>query len=235
MSLNFACFVTGTDTGVGKTLISSALLHGLSQAGLKTVGMTPLAAGAEMRDGGLYNDDVAALEGASSLSVSRELVVPYLLREPAAPHIAAALEHTAIDPQRLLTAYAQLTSQAEAVVVEGVGGFRVPLTDDFDTADLAEKLQLDVILVVGLRLGCLNHALLTAEAITARGLRLAGWVANEIDPTMLHQQGNIDALRSRLSAPLLGRVPYIAQASAAAAAQYLDFRWTGVVPAEFRP
>jgi dethiobiotin synthetase len=235
MSLNFACFVTGTDTGVGKTLISSALLHGLSQAGLKTVGMKPLAAGAEMRDGGLYNDDVAALEGASSLSVSRELVVPYLLREPAAPHIAAALEHTAIDPQRLLTAYAQLTSQAEAVVVEGVGGFRVPLTDDFDTADLAEKLQLDVILVVGLRLGCLNHALLTAEAITARGLRLAGWVANEIDPTMLHQQGNIDALRSRLSAPLLGRVPYIAQASAAAAAQYLDFRWTGVVPAEFRP
>jgi dethiobiotin synthetase len=188
-----------------------------------------------MRDGGLYNDDVAALEGASSLSVSRELMVPYLLREPAAPHIAAALEHTAIDPQRLLTAYAQLTSQAEAVVVEGVGGFRVPLTDDFDTADLAEKLQLDVILVVGLRLGCLNHALLTAEAITARGLRLAGWVANEIDPTMLHQQGNIDALRSRLSAPLLGRVPYIAQASAAAAAQYLDFRWTGVVPAEFRP
>ena len=232
MSLKFACFVTGTDTGVGKTLISSALLHGLSQAGLKTVGMKPLAAGAEMRDGVLYNDDVAALEGASSLSVPRELVVPYLLREPAAPHIAAELEQIAIEPQRLLDSYAQLTSQAEAVVVEGVGGFRVPLTDDFDTADLAKKLQLDVILVVGLRLGCLNHALLTAEALAARGLRLAGWVANQIDPAMPHQQGNIDALRSRLSAPLIGRVPFMAQASAAAAAQYLDFRWTGVVPAE---
>jgi dethiobiotin synthetase len=109
----------------------------------------------------------------------------------------------------------------------------VPLTDDFDTADLAKKLQLDVILVVGLRLGCLNHALLTAEAIAARGLRLAGWVANQIDPAMPHQQDNIDALRSRLSAPLIGMVPYMAQASAAAAAQYLDFRWTGVVPAGF--
>jgi len=233
MSLKFACFVTGTDTGVGKTLISSALLHGLSQAGLKTVGMKPLAAGAEMRDGALHNDDVAALEGASNLSVPRELVVPYLLKEPAAPHIAAALERITIDPQRLLSAYAQLTSEAEAVVVEGVGGFRVPLTDDFDTADLAKKLQLDVILVVGLRLGCLNHALLTAEAIAARGLRLAGWVANQIDPAMPHQQDNIDALRSRLSAPLIGMVPYMAQASAAAAAQYLDFRWTGVVPAGF--
>ena len=233
MSLKFACFVTGTDTGVGKTLISAALLHGLAQASLKTVGMKPLAAGAEMRDGRLYNDDVAALEGASSLSVPRELVVPYLLREPAAPHIAAALEHTAIDPQRLLTAYAQIAAQADAVVVEGVGGFRVPLTDDFDTADLAEKLQLDVILVVGLRPGCLNHALLTAEAIAARGLRLAGWVANQIDPAMPHQQDNIDALRSRLSAPLLGIVPHMAHASAAVAAQYLDFRWTGVVPAEF--
>ena len=233
MSLKFACFVTGTDTGVGKTLISSALLHGLSQAGLKTVGMKPLAAGAEMRDGDLYNDDVAALEGASSLSVPRELVVPYLLKEPAAPHIAAALERIAIDPQRLLSAYAQLTSEAEAVVVEGVGGFRVPLTADFDTADLAKKLELDVILVVGLRLGCLNHALLTAEALAARGLRLAGWVANQIDPAMPHQQDNIDALRARLSAPLIGMVPYMAQASAAAAAQYLDFRWTGVVAAEF--
>ena len=234
MSLKFACFVTGTDTGVGKTLISAILLHGLAQAGLKTVGMKPLAAGAEMRDGTLYNDDVAALEGASSLLVPRELVVPYLLREPAAPHIAAALEHTVIDPQRLLTAYTQIAAQADAVVVEGVGGFRVPLTDDFDTADLAEKLQLDVILVVGLRLGCLNHALLTADAIAARGLRLAGWVANQIDPAMPHQQDNIDALRSRLSAPLLGIVPHMAQASAAAAVQYLDFRWTGVVPAEFR-
>lgn len=233
MHLKFACFVTGTDTGVGKSLVSSALLHGLSQAGLKTVGMKPLAAGAEMRDGVLHNDDVAQLEAASSLSVPRELVVPYLLREPAAPHIAAALEQITIDPQRLLTAYGQIAAQAEAVVVEGVGGFRVPLTDDFDTADLAEKLQLDVILVVGLRLGCLNHALLTAEAIAARGLKLVGWIANQIDPAMPHQQDNIDALCQRLSAPLLGVVPHLPQASAALAATYLDFRWTGAVPADF--
>jgi dethiobiotin synthetase len=231
--LKFACFVTGTDTGVGKTLISSALLYGFSQAGLKAAGMKPLAAGAEMREGVLHNDDVFQLEAASSLALPRDLVVPYLLREPAAPHIAAALEQTAIDPQRLLSAYAQIAAQAEAVVVEGVGGFRVPLTDDFDTADLAEKLQLDVILVVGLRLGCLNHALLTAEAIAARGLRLAGWVANQIDPAMPHQQENIDALSQRLSAPLLGVVPHMAQASAASAARHLDFHWTGVVPAAF--
>jgi dethiobiotin synthetase len=234
MRLKFACFVTGTDTGVGKTLISAALLHGLSQAGLKTAGMKPLAAGAEMREGGLHNDDVSQLEAAANLSLPRDWVVPYLLREPAAPHIAAALEHAAIDPQRLLDAYAHIAAQAEAVVVEGVGGFRVPLTDTFDTADLAEKLQLDVILVVGLRLGCLNHALLTAEAIAVRGLKLAGWVANQIDPAMLHQQENIDALCQRLPAPLLGVVPHMAQASAASAACYIDFRWTGVVPAEFR-
>ena len=222
MRLKFACFVTGTDTGVGKTLISSALLHALSQAGLNTVGMKPLAAGAEMRDGALYNDDVASLEAASSLSVPRELVVPYLLREPAAPHIAAALEHRTIDPQRLLQAYSQLSSEAEAVVVEGVGGFRVPLTEDFDTADLAEKLQLGVILVVGLRLGCLNHALLTAEAIAARGLTLVGWVANQIDPAMPHQQDNIDALRSRLSAPLLGVVRWMDVPTAAEAAASME-------------
>ena len=233
MNLKFACFVTGTDTGVGKTLISSALLHGLSRAGLQTAGMKPLAAGAEIRDGVLHNDDVFELESASSLSLPRDLTVPYLLREPAAPHIAAALEHTAIDPQRLLSAYAQIAAQAEAVVVEGVGGFRVPLTDDFDTADLAEKLQLDVILVVGLRLGCLNHALLTVEAIAARGLKLAGWVANEIDPAMPHQQQNIDALSQRLPAHLLGVVPHMSQASAARAAACMDFSWTGVVPADF--
>ena len=234
MPLKFSCFVTGTDTGVGKTLVSSALLHGLSAAGLKTVGMKPLAAGAELRDGVLFNDDVAQLSAASSVQVPQELIVPFLLREPAAPHIAASLEHIAIDPSRLFSAYAQLADQAEAVVVEGVGGFRVPLTDDFDTADLAEKLQLDVILVVGLRLGCLNHALLTAEVIAARGLHLAGWVANEIDPAMPHQAANVQALRQRLAAPLIGVVPYQPDASAAQTAGCLDFHWTGVMPDGFR-
>lgn len=222
MSLQFACFVTGTDTGVGKTLISAALLHHLSQAGLKTAGMKPLAAGAEMHNGVLHNDDVAQLEAASSLSLPRELTVPYLLREPAAPHIAASLEHRVIEPQHLLSAYAQITERAEAVIVEGVGGFRVPLTDDFDTADLAAQLGLDVILVVGLRLGCLNHALLTAEAIAARGLRLGGWVANQIDPAMPHQAANLDTLSSRLPAPLLGGVRWMTVPSAAEASASID-------------
>lgn len=222
MTLKFACFVTGTDTGVGKTLISSALLHRLSQTGLKTAGMKPLAAGAEMRNGELYNDDVASLAAASSLSLPHDLIVPYLLREPAAPHIAASLEQKVIEPQRLLDAYTQITESADAVVVEGVGGFRVPLTDDFDTADLAARLQLDVILVVGLRLGCLNHALLTAEAIAARGLKLTGWVANQIDPAMPHQAANLEALSQRLPAPLLGVVRWMTVPSASEAAASID-------------
>ncbi len=145
------------------------------------------------------------------------------------PHVAAKLENVQIDPAVLVDAYRQVAAQAPAVVVEGVGGFRVPLTDDFDTADFSAALQLDVILVVGLRLGCLSHALLTAEAIAARGLRLAGWVANQIDPAMPHQADNVLALQDRLSAPLLGVVPWMAVPSPAQAAGAIDFslldRW----------
>lgn len=222
MSLRFACFVTGTDTGVGKTVISAALVHALGQQGLLAAGMKPVAAGATEVNGLRENEDVTLLAQASAPGVPRALIAPCVLLEPAAPHVAAALEHTVIDPAQLLAAYAALAAQTEAVVVEGVGGFRVPLTPSFDTADLAARLGLDVILVVGLRLGCLNHALLTAEAIAARGLRLAGWVANEIDPAMPHQQGNLQALQERLVAPCLGVVPWMAQPSAAAAAAHLE-------------
>lgn len=225
----FACFVAGTDTGVGKSLISAALLHALGRAGLPAVGMKPIAAGAELRDGALWNEDVALLASESTFALPQSLTNVYLLREACAPHVAAQLENTAIDPKVLLAAYRQVAAQAPAVVVEGVGGFRVPLTDDFDTADFSAALQLDVILVVGLRLGCLSHALLTAEAIAARGLRIAGWVANQIDPAMPHQADNVLALQQRLSAPLLGVVPWMAVPSPAAAAAALDFsvldRW----------
>ena len=225
----FACFIAGTDTGVGKSLISAACLHALGKAGLQAVGMKPLAAGAEMRDGELWNEDVALLASESTLSLPRALTTSYLLREACAPHVAAQLEGVQIDPALLLDAYRQVAAQAPAVVVEGVGGFRVPLTDEVDTADFSAALQLDVILVVGLRLGCLSHALLTAEAIGARGLRLAGWVANQIDPAMPHQADNVLALQRRLSAPLLGVVPWMAQPSPAQAAGALDFslleRW----------
>ena len=150
------------------------------------------------------------------------MTTPYLLREPAAPHIAAALEHVQIDPAKLLLAYQQVAQITEAVVVEGVGGFRVPLNDQVDTADLAGQLGLEMIMVVGLRLGCINHALLTAEAIASRGLKLAGWVANQIDIDMPHQKANLQALRERLPAPLIGVVPWMKVPGAAMAADYLD-------------
>ncbi len=218
----FSCFVTGTDTEIGKTLISGALLHALGAAGVRAAGMKPVAAGAEERDGVLRNEDVDFLYEAAPLKLPRELTTPYLFRTPAAPHIAAALEFQPIEPRRIVAAYEQVRAQAEAVVVEGVGGWRVPLTNSYDTSDLARQLGLPVILVVGLRLGCINHALLTAEAIAARGLRLAGWVANTVDPAMGHADGNVEAIVARLDAPLLGRVPRLAQPTAAAAAACLD-------------
>lgn len=222
MSLKFSCFITGTDTGVGKSLVTAAFLNALSRVGVPAVGMKPLAAGAELRDGELFNDDVALLASESTFSVPRELTTSYLLKEACAPHVAAELEHAVIDPAVLTRAYAQVAASAPAVVVEGVGGFRVPLTDRVDTADFAVELGLDVILVVGLRLGCLSHALLTAEAVVSRGLKLTGWVANQIDPAMPHQAANVEALRTRLPAPLLGIVPWMTVPSPAAAAGALD-------------
>ncbi len=223
MSAKFSCFITGTDTGVGKTLISAGFLHALGRTGVKAAGMKPVAAGTEIRDGQLWNEDVALLADASTLHLPRELTTSYLLNEPCAPHVAAKLQNVSVDFSVLTRAYQEVAAAADAVVVEGVGGFRVPLTDDIDTADFAAALQLDVILVVGLRLGCLNHALLTAEAIAARGLKLAGWIANQLDPAMPHQTDNVQALQHRLAAPLLGVVPWMSVPSAALAADVIDF------------
>ena len=234
MSLRFSCFVTGTDTGVGKTLISAAMLNALGRLGLQAVGMKPVAAGTLVRDGQTWNEDVALLAEQSTLAVDATLTTSYLLNEPCAPHVAARLEDVTIAPAVLRQAYQQVAAQAEAVVVEGVGGFRVPLTDDFDTADFAVELGLDVILVVGLRLGCLNHALLTAEAIAARGLRLTGWIANQIDPEMPHQADNVQALQQRLSAPLLGVVPWMSVVAPARAADAIDFSFLDSWPRSSR-
>jgi dethiobiotin synthetase len=223
MGLRFSCFVTGTDTGVGKTLVSSAFVHALTRSGVKAVGMKPIAAGSTEIDGRLANEDVDTLAAEAGIVLPVQMTSPYILREACAPHVAAALEGVRIEKAVLLDAYRQTAERAEAVVVEGVGGFRVPLTDDFDTADLAAGLQLDVILVVGLRLGCLSHALLSAESIAARGLKLVGWVANQVDPAMLHQQASVAALQARLPAPLLGVVPWMATPSAAAAREHIAF------------
>jgi dethiobiotin synthetase len=222
----FACFVTGTDTEIGKTLVSAAILHKLVQAGQRACGMKPIAAGAVMRDGRLHNDDADMLAAAGNVNLPQHITTPFLLREPAAPHIAAALENKAIDPVTILTAYAEILAASDATVVEGVGGFRVPLTDALDTADLAAQFNLPVIMVVGMRLGCISHALLTVEAVVRRGLVLAGWVANEIDPAMSFVDENIEALVQRIPAPLLGRVPRLPNPSAAAAAEFINL--TGV-------
>jgi len=217
-----AYFVTGTDTEIGKTLISSALLHALATTGVRAAGMKPVAAGLELRDGLWCNEDVERIAAAANVVLPQQLATPYLLREPASPHIAAALEGVRIEVAHIRQCYEQVASQADAVVVEGVGGFCVPLSEQENTADLAQQLGLPVIMVVGLRLGCINHACLTAEAIAARGLTLAGWVANLVDPHMRHVDANVQTLIRHLPAPLLGRVPTLPAATAAAAAAHLD-------------
>lgn len=205
-----AYFVTGTDTGVGKTTISSALVHQFAALGLRSVGMKPVASGCVLQDGVLLSEDVQQLKAASNLTLPLSDINPYAFEPAIAPHIAASQAGAEIDLSVIQAAYARLEAAADVVIVEGVGGFRVPLNDTVDTADLAVALGLPVILVVGLRLGCINHALLTAEAIAARGLKLAGWIANRIDPAMSMQEENLQALSLRLQAPCLGVVPWVA-------------------------
>jgi dethiobiotin synthetase len=202
-------FVTGTDTEIGKTLIACALLHAFRDHGLTAIGMKPVAAGASPGDAGLINDDVEALLAASSVAPDRDVVNPYLFTDPVAPHIAAADEDRIIDSDHIVDSYRQLAALADVVVVEGVGGFRVPLGDGFDTADLARRLALPVVMVVGLRLGCINHALLTAEAIRNRRLECVGWVANQVDPDMRRQAENLAALDALLGMPRLGTVEHL--------------------------
>lgn len=219
----FSCFVTGTDTEIGKTLISSTLLYALAQAGVRAAGMKPVAAGMQWLEGAWHNEDVDRLAHVAALELPLTLTSPYLFREPIAPHIAAHNEGVTMRVQHIVDCYAAVVAQAEAVVVEGVGGFCVPLSEDADTADLAGHLALPVVLVVGMRLGCISHSLLTARAIKAQGLRLAGWVANTVEVGMPYQAENIETLRTRLDAPLLGVVPRLDDPSAQAVASHLDF------------
>ena len=201
-------FIAGTDTGVGKTLIACALLHRLRQRGLKAVGMKPIAAGCERTAEGLINEDVEALRAASSIALPREAINVYAFEQPIAPHLAAANEGLRMDLGVIERRFVDLAARADAVIVEGAGGWLVPLNATQTFADLALRLDLPVVLVVGMRLGCLNHALLTAEAIVARGLRMAGWVANHVDPAMACPEENVRSLQQRLSCPLLGRIPF---------------------------
>ncbi len=223
-----SCFVTGTDTGVGKSLVAGALVRTQVLQGWRVAGMKPVAAGATWQpdpqgQGGQWrNEDVELLAAASNVVVARSALCPYVLEKPLAPHIAAELAGIELDREVILRAYARLRAQSDAVVVEGVGGFRVPLAPGFDTADLACSLGLPVVLVVGLRLGCLNHAALTAEAIAARGLYLAGWVANCIDPRMSQPERNLATLAGLLHAPCLGVIPHLANPRVEGALAHLD-------------
>lgn len=212
-------FVTGTDTGVGKTLISVALLHGFSARGRCVAGFKPVAAGGD--EAGV-NEDVAQLLAASSPVLTVEQINPYYFPAAIAPHLAAQATNIQIETDDIVAAYQSLAATVDEVIVEGAGGFCVPLNDHQTTADLAKALKLPVILVVGMRLGCLNHALLTQQMIADCGLKFAGWVANEVAPDMPYLTENIQALKMRLTAPLLGVVPFQAQAHAGITASYLD-------------
>lgn len=211
-------FVTGTDTGVGKTRVAVALIHALRARGLRVAGMKPVAAGAAP---GALNEDVVALRTASNVEAPLEDVNPYAFDAPIAPHIAAAAAGVRIDIERIAAACARLAARADAVVVEGAGGWRVPLDAETDMADLAVRLGLPVVLVVGLRLGCLNHARLTAEAVRARGLPWAGWIGNRLEAAMPHEVENVAALRARLPGPCLGIQPFMPDLRAADAPDWL--------------
>jgi dethiobiotin synthetase len=221
------CFVTGTDTGVGKTLCAAALLHALRAHHRRVVGMKPVAAGAVCIEGKPVSEDALALRAASSVRVDPELDNPVLLPQPLSPHISAQRAGVHIDIGEIRRRYLQLEAQADFVVVEGAGGFLVPLTPPQTGADLAAALALPVVLVVGMRLGCLNHALLTTAAIRARGLELAGWIANRIDLAMQAQEENIAYLREQLQAPLLADVARRAHPDASQIELHLPPAWRG--------
>jgi dethiobiotin synthetase len=211
-------FVTGTDTGVGKTLVACALLEAFRSAGKSAVGMKPVAAGRE----GAHWADVEALCGSSNVRAPAASVNPYAFDPAVAPHIAAERAGTQIDLQKIRSAFAELSALADVVIIEGAGGFLVPLNPRETTADLARSLGAPVVMVVGMRLGCLNHALLTHAAVLAAGVPCVGWVANCIVEHMSERPGNVRALAERLDCPLLGEIPYMAQLSARNAARFLD-------------
>ena len=212
-------YITGTDTGIGKTLVSCGLLYALADRGIRASGFKPVSAGVTETG---FNDDAIALRQASGVEVAIEQVNPYCLDPAIAPHIAAQRSGARIDLAIILSLYDRLAGQADTDVVEGAGGILVPLNESQNNADLAKALDLPVIVVVGMRLGCLNHALLTVRALEDYGLKCAGWVANVLDRHMEALQENIDALRERVAAPLLAVVPYMPEPDAKVVSRHLD-------------
>lgn len=203
-------YITGTDTGIGKSVASAALLHALRARGLRAVGMKPVASGCEATVEGWRNEDALALQGASNPVPAYADVNPYALPQPLAPELAAADAGVSIGLPTIVDAYARLAAQADAVVVEGVGGWAAPLSMSLEQVDVVRALRLPVVLVVGLRLGCISHARLSARAIAADGAQLVGWIANDIDPTMARRDDNFAILQRVLPVPCWGRLPFAA-------------------------
>ncbi|MCC4599020.1 dethiobiotin synthase [Xanthomonas melonis] len=216
-----AFYVTGTDTGIGKTMASTALLHALRARGHTAVGMKPVASGCDHTPQGWRNEDALALQAASNPQPDYATLNPYALPAPLAPELAAAEVGVSLSLEPLVHAFAQLRAQAQQVVVEGVGGWAAPLSAALDQADLVRALRLPVVLVVGVRLGCINHARLTAAAIAADGVECIGWIANEVDPQMERIEENIGMLGQRLAMPCWGRIRWRPGADAASQAQEL--------------
>jgi dethiobiotin synthetase len=215
-------FVTGTDTGCGKTEITLGIMQSLQHQGESVLGMKPIASGAAVTDEGLRNEDALRIQAQCSQAIAYSSVNPVVYHLPISPHLAAMQTGKPISLDELVQEYDTLCMQADRVVVEGVGGWHVPLGESITLADLARTLDLPMILVVGMRLGCLNHALMTAECMLNSGARFAGWVANIVDPQMHALKENIHTLQAWLPAPCLGEVPYLESPSAEQIASYLD-------------
>lgn len=215
-------FVTGTDTEVGKTVASSALLQAARAAGWRCAGYKPVASGSEMTDEGLRNSDALALQRNSSVALDYAVVNPYTFAEPTSPHIVSQAEGRPISLTRLSTGLRHLEQRADWLLVEGAGGWFTPLSEHETFADWVQQEQLPVILVVGIKLGCINHALLTALAIQQSGLILAGWIANDVTPPGKRHQEYLATLCRLLPAPLLGEIPHLPQVEQQALGQYLD-------------
>ncbi|MES9992094.1 MAG: dethiobiotin synthase [Candidatus Thiodiazotropha sp.] len=215
-------FVTGTDTGCGKTEVSLGMMSSLQQQGETVLGMKPIASGAEPTGEGLRNEDALRIQRQCSLDIPYGSVNPLVYQPPIAPHLAAQARGEPIRLDEILQGYQRLQELADRVVVEGVGGWHVPLGEGITLADLALALDLPMILVVGIRLGCINHALMTAECMLNSGVRFEGWVANLVDPEMLAIDENITTLQAWLPAPCLGEIPHLQTPTPEQIASYLD-------------
>ena len=215
-------YVTGTDTGVGKSVASAALLHALRARGRRAIGMKPVASGCEWIDGGWRNEDARLLQAASEPRPDYDDVNPFALRAPVAPELALRDDGVELALTPILAAHARLAAQGDAMVVEGVGGWAAPLSAELDQFDLVRALRLPVVLVVGLRLGCINHARLSVRAIQDDGVELLGWIGNVIDPAMARIDDNFGILRQRLPIPCWGRLPYAAPPDPEALSRHLQ-------------